>query len=76
MDEIDQAQHQELLARDVAMAQHRARRGAPEPCVRDGVRVCLGCFEPIEPRRLRALPDAVRCTQCQDDFERYQWTGR
>lgn len=76
MDDIDRAQHQETLARDAALARHRLRNRAEVALLIDGERVCVGCFEPIEPRRRAAMPDAVRCTQCQDDFEKYQWNGR
>lgn len=37
---------------------------------RDGLRLCLGCGEPIQARRLAALPGAVRCVACQADAER------
>lgn len=75
MDAADRAEQLESATRDEALARHRARR--PEtPLLIDGERVCGSCFEAIEPRRLLAVPDAVRCTQCQEDVERYQWTGR
>jgi RNA polymerase-binding transcription factor DksA len=44
-----------------------ARRPPTEkPRERNGVRVCLDCDEPIDPRRLISQPRAVRCTDCQE----------
>jgi phage/conjugal plasmid C-4 type zinc finger TraR family protein len=76
MDDIDRAQHQEALARDAALAEHRHRNRPEAALLIEGERCCVGCFEPIEARRMKAVPLAVRCMQCQEDFERYQWTGR
>ena len=33
---------------------------------------CIDCGELIEAIRLRALPNAVRCIDCQKDWERHQ----
>lgn len=30
-----------------------------------GERVCASCSETIDPRRVAAMPDAVRCTECE-----------
>ena len=32
--------------------------------------VCLGCGDPINPRRLEVLPEAERCSTCQSERER------
>ncbi|QOF68969.1 TraR/DksA C4-type zinc finger protein [Actinobacillus sp. GY-402] len=32
-------------------------------------RDCVECGLPIPPQRLRAVPLAVRCISCQQDFE-------
>lgn len=31
----------------------------------NGERICASCAEPIDPRRITAMPDAVRCTECE-----------
>jgi DnaK suppressor protein len=33
---------------------------------------CEACDEPIHPMRLRAHPFAIRCTRCQEAWEREQ----
>lgn len=75
MDEIDRAQEQEESQRDFALRNQLTQRRKTEPLLVDGEHVCIGCFEPIELRRLAAIPDADRCMQCQEDLEKYQWTG-
>lgn len=32
--------------------------------------VCLDCGDPIQPRRLEAVPWAARCRDCQEAFDR------
>lgn len=34
--------------------------------------LCIDCDEPIDLRRLRAHPAALRCARCQQEFERQQ----
>lgn len=60
--DIANARADEHLQRD--LANHR-NRPLETPLVLDGVRVCKDCEEPIEPERLRAVPTAVRCVDCQ-----------
>lgn len=43
---------------------------------RQGQRICRDCEEPIDPRRLRAWPTAVRCTECQAIHDQYQRGAR
>lgn len=33
---------------------------------------CVDCQELIEPQRLKAVPTAIRCIDCQSDWERYE----
>ena len=33
---------------------------------------CISCGERIEPQRLRAVPDASRCVECETDFVKYE----
>ncbi len=53
-------QQEQLLAQiDAAILRHKAGTYG----------VCLGCREQIPLPRLRALPFAQRCAQCQEDWE-------
>lgn len=61
MDELDLSQQREERDRDIALAQHAARRRAVHTPV-DGL--CVDCEEPIEPARLRALGDTEHCSAC------------
>lgn len=64
-DLFDQAQQLEELQRDLAV-QAQAKRlgglGRPD---------CLVCGEPIAEQRRRAMPNAVRCIDCQERRERW-----
>lgn len=66
MDEIDIAQERAQQYTDEAVA---ARRRGVEG-VWDGVeRECADCGEPIPAARLRLVPGAVLCIECQRDRE-------
>lgn len=67
-DDADRAQHYEEAERDAGIyaATHRPRE---TPLYIDGARCCLGCEERLDKKRLRALPEAVRCLSCQDRHE-------
>lgn len=70
MNEIDVAQE-----RDSFFTQMQLRRAlAPqddEPLYdSDGKRICLDCETRIPQKRLKAMPDAVRCIGCQEKLER------
>lgn len=72
-DAADRAQIREEQERDEALARAREQAhlaAAEQPFEIEGRRVCLDCFEPIERRRLKALPGAVRCLECQTLIER------
>jgi DnaK suppressor protein len=49
------------MTRDVNVAMDRVRDG--------GYGTCESCGEPISPARLRAVPFALRCLECQQDAE-------
>lgn len=52
-------------------AEARAARPTHQRIRKDtGERVCMDCYEGIPAERLAAQPDAVRCTFCQEIFER------
>jgi phage/conjugal plasmid C-4 type zinc finger TraR family protein len=78
VDDADRAQRtiEQTLADQLAA--HRARQPAVGrmPAGRSathgqyggatGPRPCLDCGEPIDPRRLAAMPGCIRCVDCQD----------
>ena len=74
MDAVDVAQAREDELRAEALANRRPVQETPR--VMDGVRVCLGCEDPINKKRLEANPDAVRCAECQQEHERQQMRAR
>lgn len=69
-DEIDRAQHYDELYREQALAAHfsKLRKSASTSAPFQGE--CIDCGEPIEPSRLLAMPNAVRCIECQTRKER------
>lgn len=69
MDAADEAQRHEAAFLDAAV---RARRIEPtEQQLRDesGVVICLDCGELIPAKRLKSIPDAARCVECQETWE-------
>ena len=69
MDEIDQAQHCDELYRQSALSRHFAGCH-PVPPVKRRETTCVDCGDEIETARLEALPNAVRCCDCQNKKER------
>lgn len=71
-DDADRAQVIEMAER--AEALRRARQPAAETPRIDalGHRLCVDCAEPIGSLRLAAVPNAVRCTECQ--IRREHWS--
>ncbi len=82
MDVVDRACHLETAQRQQAIDNQRARQNDKQrakqndrqcvhkpPLERAGVRVCLDCHNPINPARLCALPQSVRCVECQQIYE-------
>lgn len=69
MDDADRAQGLEETFRDSALAA-RQRRPVETPHWVGGTRVCLECDEEIDPDRVTANPQAVRCLDCQVLHER------
>ena len=70
-DIFDRASALEQQERDASIARRTVLASAHEaPFEIEGVRVCLDCFEPIAKRRLKALPAAARCVECQTLKER------
>ena len=79
-DFLDVAQgleQQELARLGTARLAERARRlQSALARLYDGeYGVCVECSTPIEPKRLRALPDTTTCVACQERLEREPtWT--
>lgn len=69
-DIADKAQELEDWHRDLALnaARRNAQIAATTRC-RDEI-ACEDCGEDIAPARLKALPFAVRCTECQGRYEK------
>lgn len=71
MDELDRAKELEMADRESALNRQLEQAKETEtPLERDGVRVCLDCGDPIDPKRLAARPEAVRCVWCKYIKER------
>jgi DnaK suppressor protein len=58
--EFDRAQELEEFDRDLALRAHMARQAQEA-----GNGICIDCREPIEAKRLEAVPTALRCMDCQ-----------
>ena len=74
MDIIDHAQELDQEFQQKALEAHKRRKNFAEPpevqLIVDGIAYCLDCDEDIDPARLKARPDAVRCVECQGKKER------
>jgi RNA polymerase-binding transcription factor DksA len=66
VDPMDIVQQWMIDALDDALAGHRAATAPRHPFTG----FCRDCGEPIDPERLAALADAVRCIDCQTRCER------
>lgn len=70
-DILDRASALEQQERDASIARRKVAAATHEaPFEIEGVRMCLDCFEPIAKRRIKALPTAARCVDCQEIHER------
>ena len=69
MDEIDRSAAAEALFRQSALTKAQTRPHEAQEIDAQGRVVCLDCGEPIPAARLRALPHAVRCVDCQAEYE-------
>ena len=71
-DDMDRLQELEL--REHEALQKRARLPQPTRRLRDD---CEDCGEPIDPRRLMAIPGALRCIGCEEvRARRMRFMGR
>lgn len=72
-DPADQAEAVEALDRAVALANQNAAAHRDDGVTPlhgpHGSRLCIVCLTPIDPARVAALPEALRCTWCQTTAE-------
>lgn len=68
-DLIDGANDIAQFNNDLAIQQHRIDHALPAQLVVDGVVECIDCADEIPSDRLSALPDCVRCIDCQQAHE-------
>jgi len=68
LDELQNATHRDLVVADLNRSNQKLRLiEAALLRISDGAYgECEGCEEPIPPKRLTALPWAVRCVACQE----------
>lgn len=65
-DLADQAQAVEAANLAAALAAAARQAPAEEQLVVDGEVCCLDCEEPIPAARLKSVPNATRCCDCQE----------
>jgi len=68
VDDVDHGQEREQLDRELALRETLSRIAKADE---HGDGICAGCGEPIGARRLKAKPQAMRCIECQDRWERH-----
>lgn len=71
-DVADYAQAIAEEERKDALAARAARTFHEEPRVVNGQRLCRDCDEPLSKKRLKFVPEAVRCVDCQNLLEQRQ----
>jgi len=69
MDIIDRAQENDREMQK-AIDDYLKRRRTERAQIRGGIAYCLDCGLDIDPARLKAKPDAVRCVECESKKER------
>ena len=69
MDDIDIAQQREQWDRELALKARGQRQDETPNYDETGKRLCLDCDMRIPTRRLQAVPNAVRCIDCQQLHE-------
>lgn len=69
MDDVERGQETEQMHRGLALvAWRRKAASAPRGA---GAPDCVSCGGAIDPRRRAAVPDADRCTECQERWEKH-----
>jgi len=69
-DLIDTANQAAEFIRDTDLANELASHAMPPQHIVDGIVHCSDCDSVIDPHRLTAKPDCIRCIGCQEAFER------
>lgn len=68
MDDAERAAELQAHSNEVALHNHRNHAVKSQRKI-DGEIVCMACDEPIQVERLRANPAAIRCIDCQSEYE-------
>lgn len=73
MDEVDKAKELELEHRacslNTVLTTPDHNPGETQLFINDTV-CCVDCLDPIPPERMAIKPNAVRCVECKDQWER------
>lgn len=69
MDPADEASALAEAERNAVVARHR-RLGSARPLAKPSSGVCRSCGDPIDVKRLAALPGAENCIDCERDREK------
>ncbi len=69
-DDADLANDHAQFAVDLALQQHLANQRKPQQIWTGGAVLCMDCGFAIPSPRLAALPDCVRCVDCQSAYEK------
>ena len=77
LDEVQHAAERELAIRNLDRESNLLRnvKGALQRIQEGSYGVCLNCEEPINPKRLDAVPWAAFCVRCQEMVDRSQESG-
>ncbi|WP_157954931.1 TraR/DksA C4-type zinc finger protein [Ignatzschineria cameli] len=74
-DIIDKANELASWQTELALKNMKQKKPGLDPLIvsENGVdiQLCADCEEEIPPQRLKALPDAVLCIDCQERWERH-----
>ena len=54
----------------IALEHARQVKSYGKPRIMKNKRICIDCDEPLSQQRLKALPRAVLCVECQEERER------
>lgn len=67
MDSVDIANHR--TSKEIELEINSIRSKLTEYVSQDQIGICIDCGVKIPERRLRAIPNAVRCIKCQAKYE-------
>ena len=73
MDDLDRAKEQETQHRKQSLAAQLAtpdHSPGEKPIILGDEICCIDCYYPIPEKRLEAKPDAVRCVDCKEVWEK------